>query len=89
MLKCSQIIMPEKYIVTPSNWQRRNIERNLTISRLYQSGRFTTEHIAKLHKLTPRAIQKIVKDAGLSRTIAESNVLMAPLKSRHRVRRRL
>lgn len=87
MVKCSQIIGMQKTLLIPPNWRRGNIERNIRICRLYESGKFTTEHIAKLHRLTPRAVQKIAAQGGVVRTIAESNVLIAALKAKHRVRR--
>jgi len=76
----------QKTLTIPSMWQRRNIERNIEICRLYDLGKFTTAHIARRFGLSTRIVQRMVGQAGLARTIAESNVVLASLKSKHRVR---
>lgn len=66
-------------------YQLTTKERNHAIKQLYTSGNHTTEYIAKLYSVSPRAIQRIAKKGGFIRTQAESNRLVAPLKKYHTV----
>ena len=50
------------------------------ISRLYASGKFTTEQIAKQYSISTRQVQRIAKKTGVVRTQAEANRTIAPLK---------
>lgn len=54
--------------------------RNTQIISFYKSKQYTTEKIAGEFGITTRQVQRIVKAAGVVRTIAESNRAMAPLK---------
>src|SRR5689334_18112019 len=81
----NEAVMPSKIII-PRYWQRGKIERNLQICQSYVSEKYRTEQIAKFHQLTPRAVQKIVGQAGIVRTRAEGNRVASPLKSKRRLR---
>ncbi|MGJ5804331.1 hypothetical protein ACSCB1_35275 [Streptomyces europaeiscabiei] len=76
-----------KITVDPSHWSLRLEPRNYEICQLYASGKFTTEQIARSFHLNPRQVQRIVKQGGVGRTLPEANRVMAPLKSKHRVRK--
>lgn len=52
---------------------------------LYESGKYTTEQIAKNYSLSAKQVQRIAKKYGVIRTQAESNKLIAPLKNYHSV----
>jgi 5-methylcytosine-specific restriction endonuclease McrA len=62
--------------------------RNEQICELYTSKRYTTQAIATAFSMSRRRVQQIVTAAGLIRTRAESNRVVAPLKPKHRIRRR-
>lgn len=79
----------ENVLLVPRSWHSENVERNIAIARLYMSAKFTVEHIARQYGLTPRAVQRIVKAAGVSRTQAEANRVAAPLKHYHRIPKHL
>lgn len=56
-------------------------ERNKKIIEEYLSGKVFTQAIAKKYRLTSRQVQRIVKEAGVSKTLAERNREVAPFKS--------
>lgn len=56
------------------------LERNNEIAKLYASGSVLTSDIAKQFSLSVKQVQRIVKSLNVSRTRAESNLLLAPLK---------
>lgn len=56
-----------------------------SIAEMYKSGKFTTEYIAKTYQVTTRQVQRIAKNAGVIRTLAEANKSAAPLKHYHHV----
>lgn len=62
-------------------------DRHYGVAQLYKSGKFTTERIAKNYGISPRQVQRICSAAGVIRTQAEANRLIAPLKdySKHRI----
>lgn len=60
-------------------------DKHLGVLALYKSGKFTTEQIARNYNLSPRQVQRIAKNAGIIRTLAESNKLIAPLKRYHTI----
>jgi len=51
------------------------------IARLYASGDYTTEALAKIYGVSVRQIQRIAQKCGVLRTLAESNKLMAKHKN--------
>lgn len=55
--------------------------RNTLITQEYQQANSTSEKIAAKFGITVRQLQRIVKEAGIVRTIAESNRLMAKFKN--------
>lgn len=61
------------------------LNRNKGIVNLYASGSFMTERIAAIYDVTPKTVQRLAKDAGVLRTQAESNKLMAPQKNFRKV----
>ena len=61
--------------------------RDSEIVRLYVSGEYLPEHIARTFKLSVRRIQQIVKERGVIRTHGEANRLATPLKQKRRIRR--
>ena len=60
---------------------KRKAEQHETIARLYESGKYTTEQLAKIYGIGTRQIQRIASMQGVIRTVSESNKLMAPLKN--------
>lgn len=56
-------------------------ERNKLIIEKYLSGQAFTQAIAKEFDLTPRQVQRIVKEAGHGKTISERNKQIAHLKN--------
>lgn len=63
--------------------QRIVNDRHRGIVGLYKSGRYTTEKIALVYNVSVRQVQRVAKDAGIIRTQAEANKLMAPFKNYH------
>jgi 5-methylcytosine-specific restriction endonuclease McrA len=57
--------------------------RDDNIIKRYLSGRETTEAIAASYGLSTRHVQRIVKKAGVVRTLAEGNRNAAPLRNYH------
>lgn len=55
--------------------------RNSLICQEYQQATSTSEKIAAKYSITTRQLQRIVKEAGIVRTIADSNRLMAKFKN--------
>ena len=47
----------------------------------YLSGKVFTQAIAKKYKITSRQVQRIVKNAGVAKTLPERNREMSPFKS--------
>jgi hypothetical protein len=58
----------------------KKTENHPAIARLYETGKYTTAHLAQLYGVTPRQIQRIATKFGVVRTAAESNKVIAPLK---------
>lgn len=56
-------------------------KRDKELLRRYVGGQETTESIAKSYGITPRQVQRVAQSNGVSRTISESNKLIAPLKN--------
>lgn len=56
-------------------------ERNKNIIEDYLSSKMFTQAIAKKYKITSRQVQRIVKWAGVAKTLAERNKEMAPFKN--------
>lgn len=81
---CQNKVMNDTILI-PRNWQRAKIQRNLQICQAYASRKYRTEQIAKRFNMTPRAVQLIVKAAGIVRTQAEGNRVATPLKGRRRL----
>ncbi len=52
---------------------------------MYKSCKFTTEYIAKLYGVSVRQVQRIARNGGVIRDIAEANRVAAPLKHYHHV----
>lgn len=61
-------------------------QRDSEIVRLYVSGEYLTEQIAKVFRLSPRRVQQIVKSRGFLRSNAEGNRVATPLKRKKRIR---
>lgn len=80
------IIAAMKVTINPIHWSPRLEPRNHDICVLYASGKFTTEQIAKSKSLNVRQIQRIAAQGGVIRSLAQSNRVMARLKSTHRIR---
>jgi len=57
------------------------IERNNLIVEKYLSQKVFTESIAKEFGISTRQVQRIVKNAGVAKTLTERNREMAPFKS--------
>jgi 5-methylcytosine-specific restriction endonuclease McrA len=55
-------------------------EQHKSIAQLYDSGKYTTEYIAKTYNISTRQVQRIAKSRGVIRTNAEANKSAAPLK---------
>jgi hypothetical protein len=62
-------------------------QRDHEIARLYETGQFMTEHIARTFGISPRRVQQIAKQRGVLRTQAEANRVATPLKRKKRIRR--
>jgi len=60
-------------------------KQHASIARLYASGDFTVEYIAKTYGLSLRQIQRIATKFGVIRTQAEANRVAAPLKHYHHI----
>lgn len=58
-------------------------KQHSSIAKMYASGDFTAEYIAKTYDITVRQVQRIAKKLGVIRTLAESNKLMAKHKHYH------
>lgn len=55
------------------------------VAKLYASGSFTTEQLAKQYNISVRQVQRIAKKKGVIRTQAEANRVAAPLKRYHTI----
>lgn len=64
----------------PGNFSKLNPELHSAIARLYKTGDYTVENLAKQYNVTTRTIQRIAKKNGVIRTQAEANKIAAPLK---------
>jgi hypothetical protein len=62
-------------------------QRDSEIVRLYSSGQYLTEHIARTFRLSRRRVQQIVTKHGAGRTQADANRVATPLKRQRRIRR--
>lgn len=60
-------------------------EIHKVIAKLYQSGEYKTETLAKEYGVTDKTIQRIARKHGVIRTQAEANKVAAPLKHYHTV----
>lgn len=70
-----------------ANTRKKYPGRDVDIVRLYASGKYMTEHIAKTFNLSPRRVQQIVKRYGVVRNIADANRVATPLKRKQRIRK--
>lgn len=66
--------------------RKTDSHRNHEIARLYATGQYLTEHIARTFGISRRRVQQIAKDAGVMRTQADANRIATPLKRQRRIR---
>jgi hypothetical protein len=62
------------------NYSKLSPELHQSIARLYASGQYTTEYLAKSYHVSSRSIQRIAKKHGVIRSQADANRVAAPLK---------
>lgn len=67
--------------------RKKNLERDAEIARLYASGKYLTEHIAKTFNVSRRHVQYVAKAHGVNRNYAQANRVATPLKRQRRIRR--
>lgn len=72
-------------ILYKGNYTKLTPELHQAIAKLYSSGLYTTEYLAKTYNVTTRTIQRIARKHGVIRTLAHSNKLIAPLKNYHTI----
>lgn len=66
--------------------RRSDPTRDHEIARLYESGKYLTEHIARTFGMSRRRVQQIAKKHGVVRDNAEANRVATPLKRKRRIR---
>lgn len=52
---------------------------------MYRSRQYTVEYISKLYGVSLRQVQRVARNAGVIRTLAEANRVAAPLRHYHHV----
>lgn len=67
------------------NFKKLSPELHKAIAKLYASGDFTVEYLAKTYNVSVRQIQRVAKAQGVIRTQAEANRVAAPLKHYHTI----
>lgn len=67
------------------NYSKLTPELHQAIAKLYASGTFTTEKLARQYGVTTKTIQRIAKKHGVIRSQAEANRIIAPLKHYHTI----
>jgi 5-methylcytosine-specific restriction endonuclease McrA len=67
------------------NYKKLTPELQKAVVQMYKTGKYTTESIAKNYDISVRYVQRLAKRAGVIRTQAEANKLVAPLKHYHHV----
>lgn len=67
------------------NYKKLSPKLHEAVAKLYASGLYTTEQLAKQYNVSTRQIQRIAKNKGVIRTLAEANKIAAPLKHYHTI----
>lgn len=69
--------------------QRHTKQLHMGVIALYKTGEYTTEQIARNYSISPRQVQRIAKQYGVIRTLAEGNRTAAPHKHYHKLPKEL
>ncbi len=67
------------------NFNKLSPDLHEAVAKLYATGRYTTEQLAKQYNVSTRQVQRIAKNKGVIRTQAEANKIAAPLKRYHTI----